>query len=114
LLYILLGKLTDEGQQRMNTDPDLFNVACAGVDIQGAQLLGRYAVLGRFDFVVLVDAIDHEAIARLSLALGSRALAHFETLPAIGISQLGERDDTQPLDQENSLTLERPPDPSLN
>ena len=101
MLYILLGTLNDEGQQRMRTNPNLFAEACSGVHIEGAQLLGRYAVLGRFDFVILADAVDHEAIARLSVELGAQARVHFETLPAIGIGQLTERSGL-PLDPQEA------------
>ena len=114
MLYILLGTLTDDGEQRMSTEPELFNEACSTVDVSGVQLLGRYAVLGRFDFVVLADATDHEAIARLSLELGARAMVHFETLPAIGIGHLGERTDEPMTSLEDAMTLDEPSEPSLN
>ncbi len=106
--------MTDEGQSRMRTNPELFSEACSEVDVFGVQLLGRYAVLGRFDFVVLADATDHEAIARLSLELGARAGVHFETLPAIGIGHLGERDDDPVPGLERARALDEPQEPSLN
>ena len=114
MLYILLGTLTDDGQQQMSTNAELFNEACSSMHIAGVQLLGRYAVLGRFDFVVLADATDHEAIARLSLELGARAKVHFETLPAIGIGHLGERDDDSVITFEDERAVDESSEPSVN
>ena len=114
MLYILLGTLTDAGQQRMSTNPELFNEACSDATAPGVQLLARYAVLGRFDLVVLADAVDHEAIVRLSLELGARAAVHFETLPAIGIGHLGERDDEPVPGLQRARALDEPQESSLN
>ena len=40
-------------------------------------------MLGRFDFVNVIEAPDEKTIARVSLELGSRGTARYETLPAI-------------------------------
>jgi uncharacterized protein with GYD domain len=47
-------------------------------------------VLGRYDYVVLVEAPDNEAVARFSLDLGVEAGVHIETLPVIPASRLDE------------------------
>ena len=39
-------------------------------------------MLGRYDFVVMAEAEDNEAVARLSLEIGVKAGLHIETLPA--------------------------------
>ena len=54
--------------------------------------LARAGVLGRFDFVSIVDAPDNEAAARFSLELGHRAGAHIETMPAVPIGVLGHHE----------------------
>jgi len=40
-------------------------------------------VLGRFDFVNIIEAPDEKTMARLSLELGSRGTARYESLVAI-------------------------------
>jgi len=45
----------------------------------------QWAVLGRFDFVNVVEAPDEKTIARVSLELGSRGTVQYETLTAIPI-----------------------------
>lgn len=81
-LYILLAKLTDEGQRRMRRDRDMFLRTTGEVEVSGVQLLGRYAVLGQYDFVLMAEAVDIDSMARLSVELGARLGMHIETLPA--------------------------------
>ncbi len=83
MLYILLTRLSDDGQKKMLENPDLFNNVCSDLNVPGTQLLARYGVLGEYDFVLIAEAANNESIARLSLSLGARAGLHIETLPAI-------------------------------
>lgn len=83
MLYILLARLSDDGQKKMLDNPDLFNSVCTTLNIPGTQLLARYGVLGEYDFILIAEATNVESIARLSLSLGARAGLHIETLPAI-------------------------------
>lgn len=90
MLYILLARFTDEGQQRMLQDPDTFTKVCTEVSVHGAQLLARYAVLGQYDYVLMAEANDAEVMARLSLELGARAGIHIESLTAVSAGFLAE------------------------
>ena len=51
----------------------------------GATVKAQWATLGRFDFVNVIEAPDEQAIARVSLELGSRGTGRYETLIAIPI-----------------------------
>ena len=42
-------------------------------------------MLGRFDFVNVVEAPDEQTMARVSLELGSRGTARYESLTAIPV-----------------------------
>ena len=86
--YIQLLTLTSEGRERALKDPQSVLRAQAGVGGPDIQVLGVYAVLGRYDFVNIVEAGDNEAVARFSLELGVRAGAHIATMPAIPIPRL--------------------------
>lgn len=89
-LYFLLGTLTAEGQRMLHTNPRLVIEAVQEVRKRGAAILGQYGVLGEYDFVMMAEADDNEAVAQLSLEIGVRAGLHMETLPAIPISILAE------------------------
>ena len=104
-LYFLLGTLTATGQQRVHDHRDLFTESTRSMQIGGAEILGQYAVLGRYDFVMMVEADDNDAVARLSLELGVRIGLHIETLPAIAIGFLTERTQDDPVDRTTSVQL---------
>ena len=45
----------------------------------------QWAVLGRYDFVNIIEAPDEKTVARVSMELGSRGTARYETLSAIPV-----------------------------
>ena len=89
-LYFLLGTLTSTGQKMVHENHEIVVEATRDIEIDGAEILGQYAVLGRYDFVMMVEANDNDAVARLSLEVGVRTGLHIETLPAIAVGFLNE------------------------
>ena len=104
-LYFLLGTLTSTGQQKVHDNLDLFMESTLSIHIEGAEILGQYAVLGRYDFLMMVEADDNDAVARLSLELGVRIGLHIETLPAIAIGFLTERAEDDRAGRSTSVQL---------
>ena len=90
-LYFLLGTLTYAGQKMVRDNPDLIVAATRNIQIVGAEFLGQYGVLGKYDYLMMVEADDNDAVARLSLEIGVRTGLHIETLPAIAIGFLTEK-----------------------
>ena len=74
----------------LHDNPDLVIDITRGIDVDGAEVLGQYAVLGRYDFLTIVAANDNNVVARLSLELGVRTGLYLETLPAMAIEALAE------------------------
>ncbi len=91
MLFILLARLTDDGLQEYQKNPDAFAEACSSVDVPGTQLLARYATLGQYDFVVLVEADGAQQMSQLSVVLGAKAHVHIESMQATGAQLLAER-----------------------
>ncbi len=106
-LYFLLGTLTSDGQQMVHGNRDQFMATTRSIEVPGAEILGQYAVLGRYDFVMMVEADDNDAVARLSLELGVRTGLHIETLPAIAIGFLTEKSPEDPA--RRTTSVERTP-----
>ena len=102
-LYFLLGSMTATGQQLLHDNHDLVVETARNISVDGAEVLGQYAVLGRYDFVMMVEADDNDAVARLSLEIGVRVGLHIETLPAIAIGFLNERQSDDPAWQLTSV-----------
>ena len=98
-LYFLLGTLSVGGRNMLYDDPDLLVNCTRNVNIPGAEILGTYAVLGRYDYVLMVDADDNEAVAKISLEIGVGTGLHIETLPAIAIGFLADTMSDDPLDR---------------
>ena len=55
------------------------------IESLGAEVKAQWATLGEYDFVNVVEAPDEKTMARVSLELGSRGTARYETLVAIPI-----------------------------
>jgi uncharacterized protein with GYD domain len=83
--FIMLSTLTPEGVQTVKNNPQRIREVNSEVEQLGATVKAQWAVLGRFDFVSIVEAPDESTMARVSLELGSRGTAKYETLSAIPI-----------------------------
>ncbi len=93
MLFFLLANLTDDGLQACVENPDAFAEACDSIDVPGARLLSRYATLGQYDFVVLVEADSARTMSRLSVVLGADAHVHVESMQAITAHLMSEREE---------------------
>ena len=51
----------------------------------GCRVISRYALLGLYDFLSIIEAPDNETVAHLSVDLGARGTVNITTLPAIDI-----------------------------
>jgi uncharacterized protein with GYD domain len=81
----MLSTLTPEGVQTIKNNPSRIKEVNREVEQLGASVKAQWATLGQFDFVNVVEAPDEQTIARVSLELGSRGTARYETLAAIPV-----------------------------
>jgi uncharacterized protein with GYD domain len=84
-IYILLSTLTSEGRKTIRERPERIKEVNKEIEAFGAKVLQQYAVLGRYDFVNIVEAPNNEAITRVSIELGSRGTVQIMSLPATPI-----------------------------
>src|SRR5205085_8161865 len=85
--YILLTTLTSEGVQTLKNNPARIREVNREVEQLGAKVTAQWAVLGQYDFINVIEAPDEKTIARVSLELGSRGTARYESLVAIPIDE---------------------------
>lgn len=90
MLFFLLANLTDDGLQACVENPDAFADACDTIDVPGATLLARYATLGQYDFIVMVEADSAQTMSRLSVVLGANAHVHVQSIQAITAHLMSE------------------------
>ena len=89
--YIFLSTLTDEGRKTITGRPERIQEVNKEIEAMGAKLVDQYAVLGPYDFISIVEAVDNETVARISIELGARGTVQIMTLPAIPIPTFIER-----------------------
>ena len=85
--YILLSNLTAQGVQTLRSNPDRIREVNQDIEELGAKVLHQWATLGPFDFINVVEAPDAATIAKISVNLGARGSAKFQTLTALGIDE---------------------------
>lgn len=90
----------------MLANPESLLQAENQLEVEGVQCLGTYGVLGRYDFVTIIEAPDNDAVARFSLELGVRAGVHIETLPAVPVGHFHHRDEPQRRGEAHRTALE--------
>ena len=83
--FIMLTQLSPEGVQTVKNNPGRIREVNKEIESLGATVKAQWAVLGRFDFVNVVEAPDEKTMARVSMELGSRGTARYESLAAIPI-----------------------------
>jgi uncharacterized protein with GYD domain len=85
--YLMLTTLTPEGVQTLKNNPSRILEVNKELAQLGAEVKAQWAVLGRYDFVNVIEAPDEKTMARVSLELGSRGTARYETLSAIPVEE---------------------------
>ena len=90
--YIMLAHYTERGRRMGRTNPNLLTEAAARVETPSGRILTQYAVLGRYDFVIIAEAADNQSALRLSLDLGGLAGINIETLAALPIGVITHRE----------------------
>ena len=83
--WIMLTTLSPEGVQTIRNNPQRIREVNAEIEQLGATVKAQWSTLGRFDFINVVEAPDEKTMARVSLELGSRGTARYESLAAIPI-----------------------------
>jgi uncharacterized protein with GYD domain len=85
--YIMLSTLTPEGVQTVKNNPQRIKEVNKEIEQLGAKVVAQWAVLGQFDFVNVVEAPDEKTMAKVSLELGSRGTAQYQSMTAIPIDE---------------------------
>jgi uncharacterized protein with GYD domain len=83
----MLSTLTPEGVQTVKNNPQRIKEVNREVEQIGAKVVAQWAVLGQFDFINVIEAPDEKTMAKVSLELGSRGTAQYQSLAAIPIDE---------------------------
>lgn len=87
-LYVMLTRLTDDGAKTLKSNPDRILEVDSQLADMGVTVVQQYAVLGRYDFVNVVEAPDDMTVARSAIELASRGSIRIETMSAMPVEDL--------------------------
>ncbi len=85
--YVMLSRLSPDGITTLKNNPERVKEVNTEVEQLGARVISQYALLGSYDFITVLEAPDDETVARVSVELGSRRTASYETLTAIPVDE---------------------------
>lgn len=87
--FIALGRSTDEGLKNIADLTARHNAAVKRVEAAGVKVLGSYAVMGRYDYVVILEAPDAATCIRALTREASGGNIRYETMPAFPTEEFG-------------------------
>ena len=82
-VYIILGKYTEEGIEKIKDSPKRLEAARKVARSVGGEIKDFYYTMGQYDFVAVCEAPDDEAMTKALLIVGGTGAVRTETLPAI-------------------------------
>ncbi len=80
--YITLVHFTQAGVEKIKDSPKRLEEVKKAFKAAGAEMKAFYLVMGRFDAVVISEAPNDEAGAKVCLAIGAKGYVRTETLRA--------------------------------
>ncbi len=83
--YVMLAQLSADGVQTVKNNPNRIKEVNKEVESLGASVKAQWATIGQYDFVSVVEVPDEKTMARVSLELGGRGTARYESMTAIPI-----------------------------
>ncbi|MBI4234249.1 MAG: GYD domain-containing protein [Chloroflexi bacterium] len=82
-LFVALGKSTDEGIRHLENLATRHNQAVRRVEQAGGKVVASYALLGGYDYLVILDFPDERKALQFMAREGARGHVRYETLPAV-------------------------------
>ena len=82
-IYVVLTTLTDHGRKTIKDHPDRITEVNGEMEAMGVKILAQYSVLGKYDFVNVLDVASNQAMTKVAVQLGSRGTLQTLTLPAM-------------------------------
>jgi uncharacterized protein with GYD domain len=80
--YIVLANWTSQGIASIKDAPGRLDAAKQAAKAAGGEIKAFYLVMGKYDFITIIEAPDDETVAKQLLAIGAQGNARTETLRA--------------------------------
>jgi len=89
-VYIVMSRLTQEGRKTLKSRPERLKEVNEEINRMGAKVLQQYALLGKYDFLNILEAPNNETVTKIMVALGSRGTLETTTMAAIPVEEFLE------------------------
>ena len=83
----MLSTLGPEGAATLREHPERLKEVNAEVEAMGVTVLDQYALLGRYDFINILEAPDEKVMAKVAMTLSARGTLKTLTLLAIPVDE---------------------------
>jgi len=87
-IYVVLSRLTDEGRKTLKSKPSRLKEVNEEMAKMGAKVKEQYALLGKYDFLNIIEAEDPLTMTKVLVEIGSRGTLETMTLPAMSVDDL--------------------------
>ena len=88
--YIMLMKLTEQGVKDIKNAPQRIEQAAKTAEAMGGKMIGFYATMGEYDYVVIGERPSDEVMMTFLLGMGSLGSVRTTTLKAFTKEEFAE------------------------
>ena len=85
--FIVFTRLTGQGRKTLRDNPEWLEALQTDVGRLGARITHLYQVLGEYDFVALVEALDNTAAAQIAREVSNLGSVRLNVYPAIALDR---------------------------
>lgn len=86
--YVILSNLTDEGRKTILDQPERIEEVNEEMEKKGVKIIEQYFLLGKYDFITVVDAPSKTDITEIVMEIASRGSIDTMTFPAMDVEEL--------------------------
>jgi uncharacterized protein with GYD domain len=89
-VYVALGTITDDGIKNLEAMSIRHKRAVERAQQRGGKILASYALLGRYDYLVLLEAPDIKSAMYVLTKEAQGGNVRYQTMPAIPMEEFAE------------------------
>jgi len=89
-IFVALGRATDDGVRNLEGFALRHKRAVERAEKRGVKMLASYAVMGPYDYVVILESPDAKTALRVLSIEASGGNVRYETYPAFTIEEFAE------------------------
>jgi uncharacterized protein with GYD domain len=89
-IFVTLAKGTANGYKDIQGMSERYNSVCRSIQEKGGKVLGCYAMMGHYDYLLITDMPNEKDLMKVLLQKTSDGTTTYETLTAIPIEEFIE------------------------